>query len=449
MKLTAITFGSRGDVEPFLALGRSLRDAGHQLRVLTHPEFAGAAAAAGVEFVGARGRSTRELIDSDEGRAGLRHAGHPIALLRRIADVLAPELRLIYEDAMAAVRDADAVLAFPATFPALDVAEHLGLPVVHVHHVPTVPTRAFPIPAPYIRARTLTGVGNRASYTVDAWLLWQLTHGAAGRARAAVLGSGARRYDLRRALAQRRRRAGAIVGVSPLVLRPPSDWPADAVMCGYWWPLPAAEPPAVTDDIHQFLSAGPAPVFFGLGSTPVSDPALVTRHVVEAARRSAVRLLLQRGWAGLGEGIAEPGIHIVGDIAYDEIFPRVAGVIHHGGAGTTALGLRHGRPTLCVPAITDQFFWAHRVAAIGAGPPPMPLTRLRPDRLAPRLAALAGEARYAQRAADLAAGLTREDAGTAAVAAIERFLGASRGTGPQESAHTRPRRWGQAQYPQV
>ena len=422
MHLTAVTFGSRGDVEPYATLSRRLAAAGHHVRLLTHGEYAPLVADTGVEFVATRGRSTRELVESEEGRAVLRSARNPLAMLRRLAAILAPELRVVYEDTLRSVRDADAVLAYPATFPALDVADQLGRPAVHVHHVPAMPTSAFPVAAPYMRARSLTGRGNRWSYTVDAWLLWQLVHAATDQARIAALGPGAGRYRLRRALAQRRRRAGAVVGVSRHVLPPPSDWPDDTAVCGYWWPADGVDDtPALGESTLRFLDAGPAPLFVGLGSTPVPDPASVTGQLAAAARRAQVRLILQRGWAGLGEGLEDPQIHVVGDVSYQALFPRVAGVVHHGGAGTTALGLRCGRPTMCLPAVADQFFWGHRVAAVGAGPPPLPISRLRSDRLAPRLAALTAP-RYAGRAAEIAAALADEDGPEAAVAAVERFM---------------------------
>jgi UDP:flavonoid glycosyltransferase YjiC (YdhE family) len=422
VRLAAVTFGSRGDIEPFVTLGRALVQAGHEVRLLTHPEYAPLADGTGVELVAARGRSTRELIESDEGREVLGHMGNPLTMLRRIADVLAPELHLIYEDTLALALDADAVLAFPATFPALDVADHLGRPVVHVHHVPAVPTRGFPVPAPYISARSLTPLGNRASYAVDALLLWRLTRGAVARTRSAVLGSQSRRpLTARRALAQRRRRAGAIVGVSPHVLPPPRDWPRDVVSCGYWWSGSDAGAP-LDPATEAFLAAGPPPVFFGLGSTPLADAAATTRLVTGAARDAGVRLVLQRGWAGLGDGVDEPDVHVVGDIPYHQMFPRVAAVAHHGGAGTTALGLRHGRPTLCLPALADQFFWGHRIAAIGAGPSPLPVKQLQRARLTERLAALVEHTRYLSRASALAPALASEDGCSVAVAAVERFL---------------------------
>lgn len=375
-----------------------------------------------MEMAVARGRGIHALMESDEGREALRHARNPLALLRRIADLFAPELHLIYEDTLRAAEDADALLAFPATFPALDVAAHLGRPVVHVHHVPAVPTRSFPVPAPYIAARTLTPLGNRASYTLDAGVLWWITRGALARVRGPVLGcryAGAPRA--RETLAQRRRRAGAVVGVSPHVLPPPRDWPADVVACGYWWANATGRAP-LAPETEAFLAAGPAPVFVGLGSTPVADAGATTRRLTQAGRDAGVRLILQRGWAGLGEAVDAPGVHLTGDVAYDALFPRVAAVAHHGGAGTTALGLRHGRPTLCMPALADQFFWGHRVAAIGAGPSPLPVKRLARSRLASRFAALVERDAYATRASDIARALEGEDGCATAVKAVERFL---------------------------
>lgn len=428
MNLTAVSFGSRGDVEPFVAVGRALALAGHRVRLLTHPEYAALAPGAGIEIVGARGRSTRELIESDEGRAVLGKARNPFVTMRRIAEVIAPELELIYEDTLRAAADADALLAFPSTFPALDIAEHLRRPIVHVHHVPLVPTRSFPVPAPYITTGTLTGPGNRASYTFDAWLLWRLTRDATSRVRARVLGSpGDGSLSARAALAQRRRRAGAIVGVSPHVLPPPPDWSPDVVACGYFWAAGASEVAAepLERETEEFLACGPPPVFLSLGSTPLRDPVQTTRQVVGAAREAGLRLVLQRGWAGLGESIHDPSVHLVGEVPYSALFPRVVGVAHHGGAGTTALGLRYGCPTVCLPAVADQFFWGHRVAALGVGPPPLPVRRLRRDRLAGRLAALAHNPGYRARASRLGRALAQEDGCAVATAAVERFLAVS------------------------
>lgn len=422
MRLTSVTFGSRGDVEPFATLGRGLAAAGHDVRLVTHEMFSGLAEGTGQEFAGVPGRSIRDLVESEEGQALLRHVRNPIAIGRRLTALIEPELEQIYASTLAAADGADAILCFPATFPALDVATMLNLPVVQVHHVPAVPTSAFPVPVSFIGARTLGAAGNRLSYAADTLVTWRLTRDAVNSVRSRVLGRAPR--TARQTLTQRRRRVGALVGVSPSVLPPPADWPADAVTCGYWWPGGVNdEAPPLDAETIRFLDDGPAPVFFGLGSTPIDDPAEVTAIVTGAARDAGVRLVLQRGWAGLGEGAECETVHVVNDLPYTALFDHVAAVVHHGGAGTMALGLRHGRPTLALPALADQFFWGHRVKGLDVGPAPLPVKRLKRAALAERLTALTSTPLYAQRAGELAEAMRAEDGEAAAAQALDRFFG--------------------------
>ncbi len=422
MRLTSVTFGSRGDVEPFATLGRGLAAAGHEVRLVSHEMFSDLTEGTGQEFVGAPGRSIRDLVESEEGQALLRHVRNPLAIGRRLTALIAPDLQHIYETTLAAAEGADAILCFPATFPALDVATMLGLPVVQVHHVPAVPTDAWPVPVSYIGARTLGPVGNRMSYAADALVTWRLTRDAVDGVRRRVLGRAPR--TARQTLTQWRRRVGALVGVSPSVLPAPPDWPGDVVTCGYWWPGGVNDaPPPLDAETLDFLSTGPPPVFLGLGSTPLDDPAAVTAIVTGAARDAGVRLVLQRGWAGLGEGVESETVHVVDDLPYTALFDHVAAVVHHGGAGTTALGLRHGRPTLALPALADQFFWGHRVKSLGAGPAPLPVKRLERAALARRLTALTATTHFTQRACALAGAMENEDGEAAAAAALDRYFG--------------------------
>ncbi|MBI4897021.1 MAG: glycosyltransferase family 1 protein [Actinobacteria bacterium] len=384
--------------------------------------FAGLAEGTGQEFEGTPGRSVRDLVESEEGQALLRHVRNPLAIGRRLNALIAPDLEHYYETTLAAAEGADAMLCFPATFPALDVATALGLPVVQVHHVPAVPTATAPAPVSYVGARTLGPLGNRLSYTADVLMTWRLTRDAVDGVRRRVLGRAPR--TARQTLTQWRRRVGALVGVSPSVLPRPSDWPGDVVTCGFWWPGGVNDQaPPLDAETLRFLDAGPAPVFLGLGSTPLDDPAAVTEIVTGAARDAGVRLVLQRGWAGLGAGAESETVHVVGDLPYTALFDHVAAVVHHGGAGTMALGLRHGKPTLALPALADQFFWGHRVKSLEAGPAPLPVKRLSRAALAERLTALTTTTRYAERARALAEAMRQEDGEAAAAAALERFFG--------------------------
>jgi len=431
MKLAAVTFGSRGDVEPYVALGRELVAAGYDVRLTAQEAFRGLASDSGVEFFGVRGRSIQDLVDSPEGKQLVGNLRNPLALARQLSqlnDMLKRELQLIYTDVLAAAEGVDAVLCSPATFPALDVAAHLGLPVVQMHLVPLEPTSRFPAPVAYINAQTLTPLGNRLSYPLDELLVWRLLKRAVEPVRVRVLGQ--RPRGMRGTLRQRRRRLGALVGISPKVLSPPPDWSPDVVSCGYWWTSPrSSEPGSLDESTLRFLAGGAPPIFVSLGSMPIGDPGAVTALLAGAARDADVRLILQRGWAGLGEGLEADHVHVTGEMPHGAIFDLVAAVAHHGGAGTTARGLRHGKPTLVMPVLADQFFWGHRVVKLGVGPPPLPLRRLDRAGLARRLAALATPA-FAQRAGALAADLEREDGGAVATAALARFLDARRGSTP-------------------
>jgi UDP:flavonoid glycosyltransferase YjiC (YdhE family) len=191
--------------------------------------------------------------------------------------------------------------------------------------------------------------------------------------------------------------------------------------CGYWWPR-AIDAPPLGPEIIDFLDAGGPTIFFTLGSTVLEDPAAISEIVTGAARDAGVRLVLQSGWGGLGEGPQSDDVLVVGDLAYPELFDRVDAVVHHGGAGTTALGIRHGRPSLAIPSIADQFFWGHRMHALGLGPEPLPLKKLARDQLAERFRALAENESYAERAGEISEELDSEDGVAVAVRAVEAAL---------------------------
>jgi UDP:flavonoid glycosyltransferase YjiC (YdhE family) len=332
------------------------------------------------------------------------------------------DVETLYRSVLEAADGVDAVLAFPATFPALDVAEHLNLPVIQVHHVPSMPTRTFPAAVNFVHQKSLGSIGNQLSYSADAAGTTIAMRRPMNAARERVLGAG--RSSVRNTLRQRKRFAGAVIGVSPRVLPPPTDWPTTATTCGYWWPG-ATDLPDLDPSVVAFIEGGDPTVFFTLGSTTLEDPSAITDAVVGAAKDSGVRLILQRGWGGLGNGVESDDVLVVDDLTYPELFDRVSAVIHHGGAGTTALGLRHGKPSLAIPAIADQFFWGHRMHALGVGPAPLALKSINRAELAARMRSLVLDKSHADAAAQLANQIASEDGVSTAVAAINRYLDAA------------------------
>lgn len=424
MHVAVIAYGSRGDAEPFIALGQGLLAAGHQVRIVADELFADLVTGTGLEFRGSRGASMQTLARSEAGQEALRHARNPIRMLRRLADLATPVVQVMYEDTVAALDGVDAVLCPIASFAALDATHQLGIPVVHTHLQPRSRTREYPVPAPYLRTRSLTPAGNRLSYDLDALLQWMLMRGLLDRARQSALGLAA--IGPRTWLAHRSPATsiGEIIGVSPHVIQVPADWPSRTAVTGYWW----RDVPAVGDldaRTRAFLDAGEPPVFFGLGSMVPNEPEALVEAIVGAASDAGVRIILQQGWGDLGRGIEAPHVHVIEEVAHSALFDHVAAVVCHAGSGTMGRALLHGRPLLATPVLADQFYWGRRVEDLGVGPAALPLGGLKRPALAERLRDLRDNQRYARTAGELGRAIAAEDGRTTAAAAVGRFLAAA------------------------
>jgi sterol 3beta-glucosyltransferase len=178
-----------------------------------------------------------------------------------------------------------------------------------------------------------------------------------------------------------RQRYPVLYGYSPAVLPKPEDWDDSLHVTGYWFLDSPSDwqPPAALVD---FLKAGPPPVYAGFGSMAGSDPDALSAMVVEALARVKQRGILASGWGGLAHANLPDHVIAVESVPHDWLFPQMAAVVHHGGAGTTATGLRVGVPSIVVPFLADQFFWGQRVAQLGVGSNPIPRQQLTVQRLA-------------------------------------------------------------------
>jgi UDP:flavonoid glycosyltransferase YjiC (YdhE family) len=159
---------------------------------------------------------------------------------------------------------------------------------------------------------------------------------------------------------------------SPALVPKPADWPSYIDVCGFFFrDEPKYTPPG---DIDRFLRDGPPPVYIGFGSIVIEEPAKVTSMILDAVRTLGIRVIISRGWSNLGEGLPSTSKNVlfIGDCPHEWLFQYVAAVVHHGGAGTAACGLRNVCPTTIVPFFGDQPFWGNMVAAVGAGPNPIP-----------------------------------------------------------------------------
>lgn len=418
MKLTVFAAGSRGDIQPCLALCQGLQAAGHTVHLAAPVDFAAFAAEHGVAFRGLRG-DVQAIMAGDTGRDFMETGGgNPLKSIRAMRTMLAPVVRQMIDDVLVACADAEAMICL-GVFTAFgrSIADSLKIPIVAIEPTPLLPTRAFPAPSWPIQ-RSLGGLHALLSGRAMVGVLWLWY--------APFVNDLRRRLGLRRMSGSgflRTLRETPLLGAysSHVIPRPP-DWPESHVVTGYLFLPPQAgwEPPA---DLSAFLDVGDPPVCIGFGSMAGRDPEGLARLVVRALQDSGRRGVLLTGWGGLASGVDSAQVAVAAAVPHRWLFPRAAAVVHHGGAGTTAEGLRAGKPTVIVPFVLDQPWWGARVRALGVGPAPLPRQHLTAEHLARAIVTATTDHRIGARAEATGAAIRAEDGVATAVAAIERLLG--------------------------
>ena len=252
-------------------------------------------------------------------------------------------------------------------------------------------------------------------------MLWQNYRAADNKARREILQIAPLPF-LGPFAAQHRQRQTILYGYSPLVVPPPPDWEDFIHVTGYWFPEPPGgwEPPA---DLVRFLESGPPPVYVGFGSMVNRKPEETTALVLQALARSGQRGVLSAGWGGLKREELPETVHMIDSVPFSWLFPQMAAVVHHGGAGTTSLGLWAGVPAVVTPFMGDQPFWGQRVYELGVGSRPIPRRRLTVDNLAEAIRCAVSDASMRERAALLGERIRAENGLSRAVAVIEQKYG--------------------------
>lgn len=421
MQIVIIAGGSRGDVQPYVALGQGLLAAGHAVRLVATEDFRALGTAYGLEFAALGGGIQAQAQSQMQAIAERGNLLEILSATGRGAEQLAHQSATA---GLAASHDADVLLAgLGSQFVGLALAQKLGRPLIQAHLMPFTPTRAFPSVLTPLPASPLTRWANAPSHHLTQQMFWQMFRGADATVRTQVLHLQRSSFWGPFAALQQHTRL-TLYGYSPHVIPPPPDWPAATHVTGYWFldPPPGWEPPP---DLVAFLQAGPPPVYVGFGSMPSRNPAAAAELVLQALARAGQRGVLSAGWGGLTPANLPPTVHLVGSVPHSWLFPRMAAVVHHGGAGTTGAGLAAGVPSIVVPFFGDQPFWGSRVAALGVGPQPIPRARLTLARLAGAITQAVTDPVMRQKAADLGQRIRAEDGIGLAVAAINQAFAKS------------------------
>jgi sterol 3beta-glucosyltransferase len=416
MRIAILASGSRGDIQPYVALGVGLQEAGHEIRLVTHRDFEALVQSHGLAFWPVAG-NVQAIAQSTEMRDRI-DSGNFLALLAQMAREAERGAVGLAERGLAACRGMDLILAgLGGVFVGLALAEKLGLPLVQAYYTPFTPTRAYPS---FLLAGLPSWFGgslNRLSHHLARQIMWQSFRSADRLARQRVLGLppapfwGPYHADPIRHMP-------ILYGFSPSVLTPPLDWGDSIHVTGYWFLEETADwtpPPALV----EFLQAGPPPVYVGFGSMSQRKPEETAQLVLQALAQTDQRAILLSGWSGLQEIEVPDSVFVIDSVPHAWLFPRAAAVVHHGGAGTTAAGLRAGVPSVIVPFFGDQPFWGQRVAQLGVGPAPIPRRELTVERLAQAIHEAVTDPAMRQRAAHLGSNIRAEDGIARAVAVIQ------------------------------
>lgn len=401
LHIVIMVIGSRGDAQPFLKIGKVLKEQyGHRVRIATHPAF-------------------RDFVEKDTGLEFFSVGGDPAELMAfmvknpgmiptletvRAGDIgrrrqaMAEMFEGFWRACINATDDekdmrnvrmmgekdpfiADLIIANPPSFAHVHCAEALGIPLLMAFTFPYTPTKSFPHPLATIKKSNVDpGYSNFMSYPLVEMMVWQGLGDLINDFRVKTLC-----LDPVSTLwapgALYRMNVPISYLWSPSLVPKPADWAPEIDISGFVF-LDLASSFTPPDPLDKFLNSGDQPVYIGFGSIVVDDADKFTEMVFEAVRIAGVRALVSKGWGGLGGENVPDNIFMLENTPHDWLFPKVKACVIHGGAGTTAMALKCGKPTMVVPFFGDQHFWGPMIGRAKAGPEPVPYKHLNAEKLA-------------------------------------------------------------------
>ena len=428
LSIVVMVVGSRGDVQPFIPIARRLAER-HRVRVATHREFRPMVEQAGLEFypLGGNPHQLMEYIVKTGGSILPTRVDQIWEDVPKKRAMITEILESTWRACTEADPDrpgappfrADTIVANPPSYGHIHCAEALHIPLHMIFTMPWTATCAFPHPFANIDPGAHRPVESFFSYGIIDLLVWAGIGDLVDAFRTKTLGLSPVALTDGAALLDDHEVPFTYLWPESLVPKPP-EWGPHIELANFIHSAQAQAyepPPALLD----FLAAGEAPIYVGFGSVVAEDPAALTRTIWRALDKAGARGVVSRGWAHLGGEAPPPNVYLIDDCPHDWLFPRCRAVCHHGGAGTTAAGLRAGLPTVIVPFFGDQFFWGRIVADAGAGPEPIPIRRLDVEHLTAAFDACR-RPQIRERATELGALLRASDGAELAARSVERHL---------------------------
>lgn len=431
MKITCLTIGSRGDVQPYIALCKGLMAEGHECTIATHGEYKEWVEGHKIGFKSVGG-DPAELMQLcvDNGLFTVAFLKEGLAKMRTWLDDL-------LVSSWKACQGTELLIESPSAMAGIHIAEALQIPYYRAFTMTWTRTRAYP-QAFAVPEYKRGGAYNYMTYVMFDQVFWHAISRQVNRWRKKWL-----HLESTNLTTMEQDKVPFLYNFSPTIVPPPLDWSEWIHVCGYWFLDDASSnnkvwqpPKGIEEFIDGAHAKGKKVVYIGFGSIVVSDPREMTKCVVDAIVESGVHAILSKGWSDRGsrnskdkskigdsdgaDGIKYPdSIYAIDSIDHSWLFPRIDAAVHHGGAGTTGASLRAGLPTIIKPFFGDQFFWAERVESLGVGDG---IKKLTTDALAKAMVSATTNERQIARARAIGASIRGEDGIGKAIQSLYRDL---------------------------
>ncbi|KAL5354193.1 Sterol 3-beta-glucosyltransferase [Pseudogymnoascus australis] len=366
LRITCLTIGSRGDVQPYIALCKGFIAEGHRPKIATHVEFKDWIEGHGIEFAPVGG-DPAELM-----RICVENGMFTYSFLKEASTNFRGWIDDLLSSSWLACQNSDVLIESPSAMAGIHIAEALGIPYFRAFTMPWTRTRAYPH-AFAVPEHKMGGAYNYITYVMFENVFWKAIAGQINRWRKKEL-------SLPRTSLEKMQpnKVPFLYNFSPSVVVPPLDYSDWIRVTGYWFLDEGTDytpPKEISDFIAKARADGKKLVYIGFGSIVVSDSAALTKTVVNSVLKADVRCILSKGWSDRLDkvGATEPEVPLPEDILqiksapHDWLFTQVDAVTHHGGSGTTGASLRAGKPTIIKPFFGDQFFYGSRVEDLGVG----------------------------------------------------------------------------------
>lgn len=417
-KFTLLTIGSRGDVQPYLALAKGLKEEGHDVTIATHSEFKDWILKYNVKFKEIAGNPTELMA------LMVKHGTMSMTFIKEASAKFRTWISELLTSSWEACQGTDILIESPSAMGGVHIAEALGIPYMRAFTMPWTRTRAYPH-AFIVPDQKMGGSYNYLTHVMFETLFWKGISGQVNKWRQNELGLP--RTSL---LKMQQTKIPFLYNISPSIFPPSVDFPDWVKVTGYWFLEEGGddyEPPAkLVEFLQQAKDKGKKVVYIGFGSIVVKNAKSLTKAIVEAVQEADVYCILNKGWSDRLLDTEEkkntepeielpPEVYNSGAIPHDWLFPRISAAVHHGGSGTTGATLRAGLPTIIKPFFGDQFFYASRMEQMGVG---LSLKKLNAKSLTKALTTVVTDFKMIEKCRSISERITSEDGVAGALEAI-------------------------------